>query len=100
MEEVSGTNSQSSVREKVSSSLVTMASCERCIALVSVVLAGEAMSLRVAGMGVLCVGARVSERVVSVSGEGVMGVGGLGGGMPPRPFRRTQMVVSARIPCA
>ena len=60
----------------------------------------EAVSRGVARMGVVCVCARVSEGVFSVSGEGVVGVMGLERGMPPRPFRRTQMVVSARIPCA
>ena len=64
------------------------------------VLVDEVMSLGKAGLGVLCVSACLSEGVVSVSGEGVVGVGWFGSGMPPRPFRRTQMVVSAMIPCA
>ena len=100
MRELSDTRSQSSVRDRVCSSLVTMTSCERCIAVVSMVAFGERMSLGKVGLGVLCGSARVAEGVVSVSGKGVVGVGGLERGMPPRPFRRTQMVVSARIPCA
>ena len=62
------------------------------------VLVDEVMSL--GELGVLCVSVCVSKGVVSVSGEGVVGVGWFGSSMPPRPFRRAQMVVSAVIPCA